>query len=715
MPKGKSDALKEHYRELKELNEKGYGSLELAQFMDSLDLFMGQVNKKRTAKDSTVNQNEKNQLLALYSDMQKKGNECFKDPRIKGGHQDIREVMFLLSDVGGSLKTYDPDKGEKTMGELLNPAPEKERATQQQNAANAERPAPIEQPERFDRGTVEGLEQEAAASKQMRKLLGDNSKRMRSSDQYRKIENALERYIKLQEKCAARLGKHGLNENFAPDYINDEDYRQMNEALETLSTEAEKYDREKDALYKTRKASPYEQGRHDAVKAVLQFAKGRMGLTEAEHETRRAAVTVEDRHRFLAQDGKPVSHMVEDKVVDIYRPDPKFSEKETKGADPGYTQEQFDSLTVIENDYRVGNGMVTDEEFASLGVLATLDKNIGGKETWSSRGKFEIEPDQEVAVGNISHYVMDLGQNGEKVRAESGQDFAGVTNVARLQAKKALDAYQKGDKKPLAKLIGHGVDTVVNQLSHAPDKAETYMRNQDNDALNRFVFRAVDLAKRDPELSRLAEKQGMTKDNLRRVEGLRRLDKMACMSIAAQEKLRQGGLSPEEKAECVDAVLRFNLTNAVSYAEYDEKRNSQKAEDHQAEHDETVNDYFVKAMQAEEKGDKQAAREMNKKIAILNNKNMAFIGKLVGATKPIEELGKNINSADITLSKLLPNKQALLEIKDPEKLIETLNDPELFAPPTKGHMKYELYHRQPQQPQAEPELEQQEEELLVGG
>ena len=274
-------------------------------------------------------------------------------------------------------------------------------------------------------------------------------------------------------------------------------------------------------------------------------------------------------------------------VADEQNPDPKHTGKL-------YTQQQFDSLKPIDlKGAQVGGEPVTDREFAALALAAGSDPKLGREACRSIGGDAEILIQPVVAAGYEPEEAEEMVAEAMREmygrtllidRAATGVYFPNVVQPAREKAQAALQAYQTGDKAPMAEILSRMVRNIGNEVS-----SRTQM-NDDLYAQNRMAGDALDMMERDPELKELARQkyeqsrqkfherhpqyhEGRSFDeqigSIRQVQELDRLQTKSMEAKNALLEARVNGteLTAEEKHQHVRDILKYNVLHHRYVAE----------------------------------------------------------------------------------------------------------------------------------------------------
>ena len=525
---------------------------------------------------------------------------------------------------------------------------------------------------------------------QLHKLLGDNTSIFRgSSDNYRAVEKALE--------AIKKSGQEPTREQ-----------------LLAVKEAAERYKFEKEETIRDREKpmNEYEESRINAVKEVLIYANEGLGLSAADNQ--REAMNAQLAKGDSVQDGV-------NQIVQHYQPKPELHQASLEGK--AYTQEQFNKLETLDvKGMKLAGEPISDREFATVSIMAMMTKDVGGKYVTVGAGPVEVaEADRDpiFAAANSSAYVMDLGNKGG-ARANCGLTF-GVNNEARKVAHNAIKAYQEGDKAPLAKLIGEGVKNTVALSSHFSTNDKTVSMTRDQRLLDQFVFGAVDMVERDPQLMELASKQGLTKETLKKVEGLRRMENVQRMATTAKEKLKQGNLTKTEKEVCVTAVLRWKAMDTASRTAVKERESAdtpelakaaQADERQRGIEDERfeIRERYQEVVAAGGKipeADQNRLNELEVQKGVTMQQSMGWNLANINVPAPIAQLGGKGALAQMKqqVNGIIPDKSGLMKL-DGEKLLETLDDPKLLAPDAAAKQKYANIYNPPAQQRNAPQKQQ---------
>ena len=287
---------------------------------------------------------------------------------------------------------------------------------------------------------------------------------------------------------------------------------------------------------------------------------------------------------------------------DIYGPDPKRQDKltkpEGKRPDPKhtgdmYTKRQFELLKPIDlKGVKVGGEQVTDREFSALAMFAALDPKIAIE---AQKTVGDVEPvfkafaadgySREESGEIIAESVQEMyGRSLMERRSDSGDYFSCAVQPAREKAKQALDAYQQGNKAPLAEILARTVGCMGRDTCIHMDLVEGFY------AQNQLAGEMLDLLDRDEDLKKLtAEKYEQHErdfqkperrflksptfqeqaENIRQVQAMDKLRRkhLEARSALLDAKLKGSELSTEVKQAYARDILKYNLLSQMYTAD----------------------------------------------------------------------------------------------------------------------------------------------------
>jgi hypothetical protein len=302
----------------------------------------------------------------------------------------------------------------------------------------------------------------------------------------------------------------------------------------------------------------------------------------------KAEAAREYQHKLAAE--SPLSY--EDKVRligEAYGAKPVFHPEYAVAKNTGYNQDNFEeNLPEIDTSgFVLGGEAVSHEEFAALATLAVYDPEISGIHAIGTTGLVDIPADENVSISFHSHRVTCFGNssttiNGNTVNIpddRAGKFIATEIGPAREKVKEALEAYQKGELKPLAQIIAYGIRCGTDLSRHELSKRKVINADPrltaekdspiyltltgDNVALERMMGGALALLARDDKLQAEARSAGLTKEQQEKAVGMQIGYQIVRAGETAMEKLLGAArgreqLSDFEKEQCIVALQRRN-------------------------------------------------------------------------------------------------------------------------------------------------------------
>ena len=335
-------------------------------------------------------------------------------------------------------------------------------------------------------------------------------------------------------------------------------------------------------------------GRNDNEKEQQQISLGDFRSKVAELEKQKTGeIDPEAYQKQLADSYIDDADLSVECLDDIYGMNPRFHPElvNPNATDPtlGYTESNMRNyMPPFHMDVKVGGKSVSNREFASLASLAIYDLNIGGsyvfRNVLSAKEPVTIEPNLWVAANNHSMYVMNCANsyvtiNGKRRAAPDNRiDIFMRTGspAARNKTKEVLEAYQRGDVAPLAKLIAHGLNLAVNygkhHINHETETADWKDRsllnqlNTDGRGNDMMLQGALDLLDRDPNLKKAVQKagkeMGLKEEDIAAARAFKLGQQVHKAGQAAMQRLSEDAsgqrkLSGPEKEQCVLAIQRM--------------------------------------------------------------------------------------------------------------------------------------------------------------
>ena len=244
----------------------------------------------------------------------------------------------------------------------------------------------------------------------------------------------------------------------------------------------------------------------------------------------------------------------------------------------------------------IGGKSVSNREFASLANLAVYAPSIGGSYVTAAKNVNMGEstafvrldkPNKWVSADNHIQFVINCANSyrkiGDKVIATPDNRLQSLLHTmipdARNMTKDALEAYQRGDVAPLAKLIANGLELGVNYSKYSPevqrerefkkplpidwnDKSLMVAVNTDSRSNQAMMQGALDLLDRDPRLKEAVLNAGLKEEDLLNAKAFQMGRQVQKAGWAAMERLAEDAngirvLSGPEKEQCVLAMLRM--------------------------------------------------------------------------------------------------------------------------------------------------------------
>ena len=244
----------------------------------------------------------------------------------------------------------------------------------------------------------------------------------------------------------------------------------------------------------------------------------------------------------------------------------------------------------------IGGKSVSNREFASLANLAVYAPSIGGSYVTAAKNVNMGEstafvqldkPNKWVSADNHIQYVINCANSYRKIddKVIATPDnrihtlLHSMIPSARNMTKDALEAYQRGDVAPLAKLIANGLELGVNYSKYGTEqqREREYKKplpidwndqslmvavNTDSRSNQAMMQGALDLLDRDPRLKKAVLKAGLKEEDLLNAKAFQMGRQVQKAGWAAMERLAEDAngirvLSGPEKEQCVLAMLRM--------------------------------------------------------------------------------------------------------------------------------------------------------------
>ena len=269
----------------------------------------------------------------------------------------------------------------------------------------------------------------------------------------------------------------------------------------------------------------------------------------------------------------PQDHITE-RVHDVYDAIPVFQKDfdNPDSKDSSYRKQDFDRFLkpVDIREARIGSDPLSNDEFGSLSFLAVIDPEIAGSSLSIGGKSVKIENgDMSIAVSMLLHCTIAFGDATKEVDGKTvygpemrvGSAMEQCVAPARKKAIEAVNAWKRGNAKPLAELIAEGVNAVVNDIRHIENRDGTL--NQHLAVYSNMVKGAVDLLKRSDVLMDAARDAGLKDETVQEMEGMIMANRIEKAGLEARRRLLESSqgllvLSSFEKEQCVLAVQRYD-------------------------------------------------------------------------------------------------------------------------------------------------------------
>lgn len=249
-----------------------------------------------------------------------------------------------------------------------------------------------------------------------------------------------------------------------------------------------------------------------------------------------------------------------------------------------YTEEEFAKLKPINIDgLKVGEQQITPQEFASLAFCAGIDPKIGLEaqqiagdpsfaiEALKKDGFTQAEAEEFILVSSREMY----GRSLIKHRADTGVYIEPAIQPAREKTLEALQAYQNGDKQPMAEILARAAFHIGNDNRISSTMEFSLL------AQNQLVCNAMDMMERDPELKNMARQAYEQQEaafnsrhpeyrkapsfdgQLATIRQIKKMNDLSQKSLTAKKTLLQAqadgktNLSAEEKHALVKDIIKY--------------------------------------------------------------------------------------------------------------------------------------------------------------
>ena len=375
-----------------------------------------------------------------------------------------------------------------------------------------------------------------------------------------------------------------------------------------------------------------------------------------------------------------------DAMMNYYSPNPKRIESFTKEPGTGkagpYTKAEFDQLETINiKEMKVGGKQVTDEQFAALGIAATMREDIGGNVLYTQEAEESHASHKDWAIHHNTMYTSDLFMNnspdGPKPRDNVGAFFSTAIQPGRKYAKEALDEYQQGKPEKLGGLIAEGIKTQVNFSRHDP------IRKHENLGVDVAIGKTMELLENDSKLMEEAKKAGVTDADLNALKGAQVLADVSRENERAETLLnldtqsKHMKLSGQERNECIQSRLRYE---AVNKNIEDHIAQTEKKPEYEREINK-INEKIVRVQMSPLKATDtlERQRETERKIAPMTVELSVFQNTQIGVPEVFSMAGAHGEKVIDSLTETyLPSKDKLQNLQGKD-LQDALDPKKLFA------------------------------------
>ena len=368
-------------------------------------------------------------------------------------------------------------------------------------------------------------------------------------------------------------------------------------------------------------------------------------------------------------------------IDDVWRLTPRLNENALPVGTPpraGYTMEQFEQIKAIKEGpgenflHLSGTKMITEDEFAVLGVAATHAFPEIGVFTMDGTTKNTEHPnilrdpakysDLIATFRNI--YTTDMDHGDGKPRENTGFSFKATVVPAREKVVEALRSYRAGQGSPkeLGKILGAGLHLLVKTTTVANNDGAGVMKS-DSMLECAYIGRLAKFAERNPALLDEAMKEKyLTQEDLEKAKGFGMLYQLSAGADLAQKKLEDSAegkieLTPDERKACVELMLRRKVLSDSACIQANRNLPDEK-------NAELLAGYSNRQKELEKSGlSKSEIREIS------NAETFRAIHKAIGQPDYLRTLGaKGMDYAKEMLDSRMPNRDAFLKLGDAEIL-----------------------------------------------
>ncbi len=247
----------------------------------------------------------------------------------------------------------------------------------------------------------------------------------------------------------------------------------------------------------------------------------------------------------------------------IYGSTPALDKKWEKGK---FKKEQGEKLIPYD-----AKGLPFNEmEITALGVGGSLEASDPGVAKAFSESRFSNEQNgvslKEGLMNSMKFWTLDANDTTEGPRDDFGK-YADIVEAGRQYAKKAMEKYVEGDKRPLAMCIYNGCFSIQKNLKSTAslgDYSSTYTVLLDS---------YKDMMKRDPDLlnevklynAKLPENERL---DFERLDRMKDFSRTVLQGRNAREELEKGNdLTPLKKLLLTKKAIKGEVFNALVYTD----------------------------------------------------------------------------------------------------------------------------------------------------
>lgn len=317
--------------------------------------------------------------------------------------------------------------------------------------------------------------------------------------------------------------------------------------------------------------------RSDILKEEEDTYLAEEGLRQGEEQEREEGRRL---NKLRQLDGPPEKYKGQqeemlDNMQEIYGTEPVMHDEFVGSR---YTLDQFAALKSYDIRQMEVNGPISERDFMAVSMINAMSPELGGQARLH-----EGVPAEMNAMSGNSLYTTDLSREGKlNPREGCGNYFPNVVGPARDGAVAAIRDYQKGNPEKLGHMIGQGIHVGESMLQHSTADKKDFV------AVNGLIGQAAKLLDRDPELMKAAKEAGMTDADLEMARGDAKYLEIINKNEWATERLRAADsgeiqLSDQERRECINTRLAFEVLNQEIAGELAEQDRSEKAAELSAE------------------------------------------------------------------------------------------------------------------------------------